>query len=147
MARLREAAELPVEDRPESEFAVLVLFRPGEPALSSADRDLLWKAFQVPVYSLLVGFDGTLLGHECEAHRGWHASANAVFEELKGFVYVTSLADTSRPTMRLNTGIRGKLERSLCDCGRPGVRVQAMSAGRPILPDTSLPLAEIVDVY
>jgi hypothetical protein len=109
--------------RPEVEFAVLVAERPGEEELTEPERDLLWDAFQVPVYRLLLGFDGTLLAHECEALGGLHATGDAIFEEYGGAVYVTSLTDTRHPSIRLRTGLSGRLADSPCDCGRHGLRL------------------------
>jgi hypothetical protein len=109
--------------RPQVEFAVLVVARPGDAELSEPERDQLWEAFQVPIYRLLVGYDGAVLAHECEALCGLHCSADAIFEEFRGSVYVTSLTDLRYPSVRLRTRISGRLEEGPCDCGRPGLRL------------------------
>lgn len=105
------------------EFAALILERPGDREVSEAERDELWNALQVPVYRLLVGFDGTLLAHECEALTGLHATADAMMEEHQGSIYVTSLSDARNPSVRLRIDRSAYLEKSPCDCGRGGVRL------------------------
>src|ERR1017187_9515647 len=50
-----------------AERAVFVMHYPDTPFLSDADRDVLWEAFQVPVYACLLDGDGRLVGYECEA--------------------------------------------------------------------------------
>lgn len=52
--------------------AVVVLARPGDPLTSAEERDLLWRAFGVPVFEQIIGADGRLLAAECEAHDGLH---------------------------------------------------------------------------
>ena len=56
--------------------AVFVLTSPGR-FLSDADRDELWRLFQVPVYALLVDEDGCVVAWECEAHDGLHVDDRA----------------------------------------------------------------------
>jgi phenylacetate-coenzyme A ligase PaaK-like adenylate-forming protein len=109
--------------RPQVEFAVLAIERPGDAELTEESRDELWETFQVPVYRVLLGFDGRVLAHECEALRGLHAGPDALFEETAGGVYLTSLSDVKHPSVRLRIGLAARLEHGPCDCGRPGVRV------------------------
>ena len=120
---------------PQAEFAVLALERPGDAELSETSRDLLWNVFQAPIYRVLLGFDGALLGHECEAQNGLHATSNAIFEERDGRIYVTSLTDRRNPCLRLETGLSGVLDDGLCECGRPGARLTA--AGSAMQADLS----------
>ena len=111
--------------RPEVEFAVLVLRHPGGSPLTESARDRLWDAFRVPVYELLCGFDGKLLAYECEARCGLHVTGNALFEEHRGRMYVTSLTDRRAPAIRLDCGIAGYIATTRCDCGRPGEWIAA----------------------
>ena len=113
--------------RPRVEFAVLVLRHPGDSEVTESERDLLWESFQVPVYAVLCGFDGQVLAHECEAQCGLHATPHAVFEAHDGRIYVTSLSDLNTPTLRVDTGMAGRIDSAPCDCGRPGLRVTAAS--------------------
>jgi hypothetical protein len=120
---LLAGAALSARRRPRAEYAALVVERPGDRPLSETERDQLWDAFQTPVYRLLLGNDGALLAYECEALRGMHATADALFEEHAGDIYVTSLSDLRRPLVRLRTSLTGRLEQGLCACGRPGLRL------------------------
>jgi hypothetical protein len=60
------------EEIPSLTHALIVLARPGEPLLTSAQRDKLWRAFRVPVFQQIIGDHGVLLAAECEAHDGLH---------------------------------------------------------------------------
>ena len=52
--------------------ALIVCSNPGDPLLSAAERDRLWRAFRVPVFEQIIGPDGELLAAECDAHDGLH---------------------------------------------------------------------------
>ena len=43
--------------------------------ISAMDRNLLWIAFQVPLFEQCFGFDGSIVARECEAHDGLHVFA------------------------------------------------------------------------
>jgi hypothetical protein len=53
-------------------FGVLVLTATGRPVLSADDRELFWKAFQVPVWEQCRRWDGALYAEECAARNGLH---------------------------------------------------------------------------
>jgi hypothetical protein len=76
----------------EARFAVYVLTSEVEP-LSAAERDELWRLFQVPVYALLER-GGRVTAWECEAQNGLH-----IVEDCKD-----------------REGGKG----GACVCGRPG---------------------------
>ena len=40
--------------------------------LTGRHRDLLWQAFQVPIFEHSLGPDGSVVARECEAHQGLH---------------------------------------------------------------------------
>jgi len=65
------AAERP----PAFTHAVIALESPGDPMLSAAERQRLWRTFRVPVFEQIIGPDGELLAAECEAHDGLHIEA------------------------------------------------------------------------
>lgn len=67
--------------RIEVTHALIALTKPGEPLLTSSDRDQLWRAFGVPVFEQLVEDNGELLAAECEAHQGLHLCVT----ELSGY--------------------------------------------------------------
>jgi len=54
------------------EHAVIAFTYDGNAPLSSADRDLFWRAFGVPVFEQYLSEDNELLAMECEAHAGLH---------------------------------------------------------------------------
>lgn len=99
--------------RTDVSHALVAVALPGQPWLSSADRDQLWRAFGVPVFQQLVTESGELLAAECEAHDGLHLHA----PEVPGYA----------------------LDATRCACGlaiprlipkKPAQRVQAAAASR-----------------
>ena len=66
--------------------ALIAIARPGEPWLTPADRDHLWRAFGVPIFQQLISETGELLAAECEAHDGLHLTTT----ELSGYALDTS---------------------------------------------------------
>ena len=69
---------------PSLEFGVLAFTGTARPRLTEADRELFWRAFQVPVFEQYRGAHGELLAAECEAHHGLHVIRDAVLAELNG---------------------------------------------------------------
>jgi hypothetical protein len=82
--------------------AVYVLHGPQTPFLTGEERDELWRAFQVPVYGILVGSGGRPAAWECEMLDGLH------FDEL---------------TPRALPKTVERTEQAACECGRPGSRL------------------------
>lgn len=99
--------------RVEPRRAVLVLQNEGDPLLSGAQREELWKLFHVPVYVLLLDANRRVCAYECEAHQGLHLPRDA-------------------GPHRMPAGI----ETSPCGCGRPGPRLRF-----PHTPDAGLAAA------
>jgi hypothetical protein len=106
--------------------------------LPDAARDMLWRAFEVPVFEQRLGSDGSVLAWECEAHEGLHvAEQNAVFERSSNRrLILTSLTDRRRPLLRLIAGFTATLETDLCPCGQPGPRLLGVSTAPVELPDS-----------
>ncbi len=50
-------------------------------ALEMHHRDLLWKAFGLPVFEQLCGEDGRVIARECEVHDGLHVDARPLAGE------------------------------------------------------------------
>ena len=65
--------------------------------VTTRDRDLLWTAFQVPVFEQRLGMDGTVIARECEAHDGLHLAVTGWFH--------------------------GPLRKEFCECGRTEPRI------------------------
>jgi hypothetical protein len=80
---------------------VYVLHGPESQFLSESRRDSLWARFEVPVFALMLGRRGRLMGWECEVHDGLHT-------------------DSRHPDM---PRLARRLETTPCDCGRPGHRL------------------------
>ena len=51
--------------------AIVVLSMRGE-SLEAADRQDLWRHFEVPVFEQIIEADGTLIASECEGHEALH---------------------------------------------------------------------------
>jgi len=81
--------------------AVFALCYPDYPFIEDSERDALWQAFKVPVFTILLDRAGRLLAYECEAQDGLH-----VAEE------------------RCDDMQRESLETTPCECGRPGERLK-----------------------
>jgi len=84
-----------------AEQAVFALCYSDYPYLQDAERDALWQAFRVPVYTILLDRKGRLLAYECEAQDGLH-----VAEER---------CDEMKPEL---------LDKAPCECGRAGERLR-----------------------
>ncbi len=122
-SRLRALAEAIVGARlrlPSVKAAVVAFTGLKYGCLRQDDRDLFWKAFQVPVFEQFRGFGGELLAWECEAHDGLHiATDNAVFESAPrtGELVLTCLACDEYALLRLGTEMTARLVKSECGCG------------------------------
>ena len=93
-----------LDDKPHLTHAVIRIARPGERWLSETERDLLWDAFQVPIFEQVVDTMGHVLAQDCEAHDGLHI-ASMVFSK-----HLTA---------------RGHyIENELCGCGRKSLRLK-----------------------
>ncbi|MCC6538987.1 MAG: hypothetical protein IT162_15655 [Bryobacterales bacterium] len=98
----------------------------GHAALTQALRDQVWDAWGVPVFEQFRGFQGELLGAECEAFAGLHFDPSvAQWEERgdRGELLLTSLRNLRHPVYRLATGRAGRVTEDDCDCGSPRPRV------------------------
>jgi hypothetical protein len=76
-----------VLDLPSLKFAIVVLssveLSVAGP-LTPRHRDVLWKAFGLPVFEHLRGPDGTVIARECEVHDGLHLDENTRFAAIPG---------------------------------------------------------------
>lgn len=86
------AAKIPLR------HSMIVLARMNEPRITEADRDRLWKWFEVPLFEQIIGPDCELLAFECEAHDGLHIAS---------------------PKLAIDAS---EIDQSLCACGRAGPR-------------------------
>jgi hypothetical protein len=86
--------------------------------LRDTSRVVLWQAFGVPIYELLLGGDGTPIASECEAHEGWHAEDGVTFSTVNGELWFQRRRDTAQ-----GTGLVGNIEDAACPCGKSGKRI------------------------
>ncbi len=117
---------------PALERAVVVFTGLRDGMMGPGDRDLLWKAFRVPVYEQLQGFNREALASECDAHEGLHVETpNAVFEPNQGErLLLTGVGGTEYAFLRLATGLAAKIEGGTCGCGWTGPRLMGLRAAR-----------------
>jgi hypothetical protein len=59
-------------DIPSVNTAIVVLTSIEDSPLADHYRDLLWRAFGVPLFEQLLGTDGSVIASECEVHNGLH---------------------------------------------------------------------------
>lgn len=143
---LRWAASNGVRGRvvlPRLENALVVFTGVPFGCLSEADRDLLWRAFQVPVFEQMLGFDGELLASECEAHEGLHLrQEQAIFEYAPGAgqpeVLITFLNNLRYPLLRMASGLTAQPIEGACACGWSAPRI---TEPRPIAAPRALAAA------
>jgi hypothetical protein len=113
---------------PSVSHSVLVLLGLRQAGVSEEARDLLWRAFGVPLFAQLLSPGRNLMAWECEAREGFHVvETNAIFELVSSGgvpeLVVTSLVDSARPVLRAATGLTARFERSKCGCGRCDLRL------------------------
>lgn len=85
---------------PTLEFGVLAFTGPGRPRLTEADRELFWRAFQLPVFEQHRGPHGELLAAECEAHHGLHLIHESAAADLSGIEILREACPCGAPTPR-----------------------------------------------
>jgi len=93
---------------PSLRCAVVVLsslHTPGGP-MTDDHRDLLWRAFGLPVFEQLLGLDGLVIASECEVHDGFHAELVSVRVESDEIVVAGQA-----------TGCSAEIVTGHCDCG------------------------------
>lgn len=119
---------------PTLRYGVLAWTGISRPYLTPADRDLLWRTFQVPVFEQFRGFQGEVLAAECDCHDGMHVEEDAAVWEQRmdgrDELLVTSIGNLRYPALRLATGLRGRLDRSPCSCGRSEPRLSDLGQAR-----------------
>ena len=119
VSQLLDAAEAGVR----ATRAVYVFRNVEHPFLTEHERDLVWQAFQVPVFGVLLGARGRALAFECEAQDGLHMTVNC----LAGAGWATFFEEGERPTCTVTASVHS----DLCECGRPGHRL--VDVRKPVL--------------
>ncbi|HEY4359423.1 MAG TPA: hypothetical protein VGN17_00545 [Bryobacteraceae bacterium] len=103
------------EHIPSLTHALIVLARPGEPLLTAAQRDKLWRAFRVPVFEQIIGDRGVVLAAECEAHDGLHIESASFKSKLPR---ETAPCGCGRKTPRLKPSARTEAARVIAAYAR-----------------------------
>lgn len=85
---------------------------PGGP-MTDDHRDLLWRAFGLPVFEQLLGEDGQVVASECEVHDGLHAECASVQAD-GGETLIAGVA----------TGCSAEIVTGHCDCGLEMPRIR-----------------------
>lgn len=116
LAILSEAGSI---DTSSVDTAVLVTTAWNAHALTDVQRVVLWQAFAVPVYELLVSSHGYLIASECEAHAGWH------LEPGVGFAPSSSGITLQVKHARERLGTSARIETAVCACARKAPRMVA----------------------
>lgn len=87
-------------DLPSVSTAIVVLTFADDSPLTDDHRDLLWRAWGVPVFEQLRGPDGAVIARECEVHDGLHIAADFDFSRT-GFEIVRGVCECGVETPRL----------------------------------------------
>ncbi len=114
---------------------IVALSGPFYGALSTQDRDRLWRTWQVPVFEQFRGCHDELLAWECEAHCGLHFYDDQLLIEASegdSGLLITDLSSLNYPVLRLASGIEGTLETAPCGCGRTLPRLTNLRATQGI---------------
>lgn len=109
VAALRELARLVLQEAsavPLPDFGILAFTGPALEPLTDDDRDLFWRAFQVPVFEQYRDQRGELVAAECEAHQGLHLLARDTPIDLDDV----------------------KIVKGLCSCGMKSPRIEPARA-------------------
>jgi len=117
--------------------AVFVVRGIQHPFLAEREREAVWRMFQVPVFTVLLGALGKPLAFECEAQEGLHVTVNC----LAGAGWAAFFEEGERPTCT----VAAPIESGLCECGRAGHRLVAPLGAvrrRPVRPEVLSQAAE-----
>ncbi len=86
--------------------------------LKEAGRLLLWRAFGVPIYEILLSSDGVPVATECDAHEGWHIAEGVSFTSANGELWFQVRRNPAQ-----GTGLTGEIANEPCPCGMAGKRI------------------------
>ncbi len=88
---------------------------PGAP-MTDDHRDLLWRAFGLPVFEQLLGPDGSVIAQECEVHDGLHAECVSIDPQTGELIVMGQPA-----------GCSAEIVTGHCDCGLETPRVRNLT--------------------
>lgn len=93
-------------DLPSLTCAVVGITSPHDGPMAPHHRDLLWKAFGLPVFEQLRGRDGRIIARECEVHDGLHFDETAAAECHNSGEIVAGQCECGIDTPRLRHRVR-----------------------------------------
>jgi hypothetical protein len=108
---LANRKQLGLLDLPSLNTAIVVLTSLDESPLATRHRDVLWRAFGVPVFEQLRGLDGAVIARECEVHDGLHIMMHIVtsLPHLKGEIVADHCAcGAETPRLRNRPPVRSE---------------------------------------
>ena len=108
-------------DLPSLKSALIVLTSvqlPESASIAPHHRDLLWRAFGLPVFEQLRGLDGRVAARECEVHDGLHFTPDAD----------SAANDGASLLMDLPAGCDAEVVREHCECGAETPRLKIVTA-------------------
>ena len=98
--------------------AIFVITAHRDVPLKDSCRELLWRAFAVPIYETLLSSGGAPVATECDAHEGWHVAEGVNFTSANGELWFQV-----RRTPPQGTGLTGEIADIPCPCGFGGKRI------------------------
>lgn len=123
-------------DLPSLHTAMVVLTSFDDSPLAEHHRDLLWRAFGVPVFEQLRGWGGAIVAKECEVHDGLHIDGSAAILQLHEDELLvtqfpaTPITTTSDPIIRVRSGVTGEIVTGICECGAETPRLRCLAPVR-----------------
>jgi len=87
---------------PSLRLALVILTRIDDEPLADHHRDLLWRAFGLPVFEQLRNSEGIVIARECEVHDGLHLTTSIAVIEIPGEV-VTGQCECGADTPRIRS--------------------------------------------
>lgn len=103
--------------------AIFILIYIGDKPATPPERDLIWRAFRVPMYELYLDEESNLLASECEAHGGWHLrnpNIRFLFEDGELILH-----RTAQPPFQ--TGLTASCTDGRCACGDTSPLLRAVT--------------------
>ena len=88
-------------DLPSVRTAIVVLTYAEDSPLADDYRDLLWRAWGVPIFEQLRRKDGTIIARECEVHDGLHIVGNTLGYDSAELEIVSDVCECGAETPRL----------------------------------------------
>ncbi|HWE49860.1 MAG TPA: hypothetical protein VG273_08730 [Bryobacteraceae bacterium] len=121
--KMRRLVEFPTLTR-----AIVVLTSIAGMPITEQQRTLLWRAFGVPQFEQLRGYDGTVLARECEVHDGLHIDENAVVFQKSGEELIATQLTGESVILRVRTGLTASIVTEHCECGAETPRLRGLAS-------------------